>query len=365
MKLESVCLVMTACISPPAQVINLCVKDMDYRKQQYIEAICFYIEKTEVKNIVFCDNSAQPVNEMLCRRAKEKRKNFEWLSFQGDYQKVEELGKGYGEGEILEYVVNNSKLLKKCNYMAKITGRLKLLNINAVLRLLSTSAFHFRSYLHEDNGLFVDTRFFVARIDHFRGELVDVYKKVNDSIGFYYEYAIASRVQEKGIMYRNFPLALNMAGESGSTGYSYHWTWKMLVKKSIPLFAYYFFHLGNPYSANGKSGEELVWGDYVWYKNFMELEGKRIILYGAGSIGKKLYVLCNNRCLIVAWADENYKRIRKVGGEKIIAPALINTYEFDYIVIAVRDEIIVRQVKDYIINMGISSDKVVWGLPIL
>ena len=43
MKLESVCLVMTACISPPAQVINLCVKDMDYRKQQYIEAICFYI----------------------------------------------------------------------------------------------------------------------------------------------------------------------------------------------------------------------------------------------------------------------------------------------------------------------------------
>lgn len=365
MKFENICLVMTGCISPPAQVVKLCVRDKDYREQQYIQAICFYIENTAIKNIVFCDNSAHPLNEMLCKKAREKRKNFEWLSFQGNTKKTEEFGKGYGEGEILEYAINNSKLINNCKYMAKVTGRLRLLNIDNVLRLLFSSPYHFSSFLDKANHLFVDTRFFVVETDCFRDEFLLAYKNVNDSNGYIYEYAIADIIQKERIKYRSFPLALNIAGDSGSSGYSYQWTQKMLLKKTIPLFIYYFLFRRNYCKKKKKLGEELVWGDYVWHSNFRRLEGKKIIIYGAGRIGKNLYMLCKKHCLIVAWVDGNYEKIRRVERIKIMPPAAMDRLEFDYILIAVKDERMMEQIKDNILKIGISANKIVWGMPIL
>lgn len=365
MILENVCLVMTGCISPSAKVKDLCVKDKDYRERQYINAIQFYIQNTAIKNIVFCDNSAQPANEMLYRKARENGKNFEWLSFKGNYEKTEECGKGFGEGEILEYAVNNSKLTSKCKYMAKVTGRLRLLNINAVIKLLSTSPYHFSSYIDEENHLFIDTRFFVIETCRFREDFLDAYKNVNDSRGFFYEYAIAAKIQEKRIIYRDFPLALNIAGDSGSLGYSYHWTRKRLIKKSFPLFIYYFFFKGHLRRENSEMGKELVWGDYVWYHNFRRLEEKKIIIYGAGKIGKRLYELFRKHCAIVAWVDGNYKKIRRQGRVKIMPPEVMDTVVFDYIVIAVKNEDTVKQIKDNIMKMGIPADRIVWKIPIL
>lgn len=365
MRLESICLVMTGCISPSEKVIELCVKDKDYREQQYINAILFYIENTTIKNIVFCDNSVQPVNEMLCRKAREKRKNFEWLSFQGNYEKTEQLGKGYGEGEILEYVLNNSELIYKCKYMAKITGRLRLLNIDTVLRFLFASEYHFSSYFDEGKHLFIDTRFFVAETDRFRDKFLDAYKNVNDRKGIFYEYAIANRIQERGIAFRDFPLALNIVGDSGSSGYSYRWTWKMLIKKSIPLFYYYFFHKGHLCRAESERNEELIWGEYVWHSNFRELEGKKVVLYGAGKIGNKFYELSQNHCIIIAWVDGNYRKIRRQKGVKITSPTVLDTLVFDYIMIAVKNENVVEQIKDNIREMGISDNKIVWRMPVL
>lgn len=62
---------------------------------------------------------------------------------------------------------------------------------------------------------------------------------------------------------------------------------------------------------------------------------RKIIIYGAGLVGKSFYrQMCVNKyCEVVLWADREYESIRTVK-YPVKDPALIQTMEFDYIVIA-------------------------------
>ena len=57
------------------------------------------------------------------------KKEFEWISFQGNTTKTQEKGKGYGEGEIIEYAINHSQLLAKSKMLMKLTGRFYVKNM--------------------------------------------------------------------------------------------------------------------------------------------------------------------------------------------------------------------------------------------
>ncbi len=221
MKYDEVCLVMTACIAPSAQVKALTVRDEKERRKQYLEAARFYIEKTRIQHIVFCDNSDAEEIGLLKKLAKENRKQFEWLRYQGDEKKAKEQGKGYGEGEILTYVLQNSKLLQGCRYMAKVTGRLKVRNMDMVIRLLDGSGNYFNSYVDQRNRFFIDTRFFVVSLRDYESFLKDCYQSVNDSRGFYLENSVARAVRKKRVAYHVFPVALDIEGVSGTSGMEY------------------------------------------------------------------------------------------------------------------------------------------------
>lgn len=53
-------------------------------------------------------------------------------SFQGDVDAVRMKGKGYGEGEILAYLYENSSIMQRSRYYYKITGRLTINNIDKI-----------------------------------------------------------------------------------------------------------------------------------------------------------------------------------------------------------------------------------------
>ena len=93
-----------------------------------------------------------------------------------------------------------------------------------------------------------------------------------------------------------------------------------------------------------------------------ELESKQMVLYGARIYGKDFYkqFIDNKKINIVCWADKNYKNLNNYP-MKIETPENIKNYDFDYIIIAVRDEEIAENIKNELLGFEIPKDKMLWN----
>lgn len=86
----------------------------------------------------------------------------------------------------------------------------------------------------------------------------------------------------------------------------------------------------------------------------------RIIIYGAGNVGKDYYdqIIKTGYCEIVAWVDQAYEQIEKTKNI-ILSPEIIKNVDYDYIVIAIRNIEIKNEVKKYLISMGVQKADIV------
>ena len=129
---SNVAILMTACINPNGME-QTTLQDPKIRKAQYLEAIDYYLNETKY-DIVFCENTGKDIYDEI--RSPEKHIRLEYLTFCGnDYDKRK--GKSYGEAVIIQYAIHNSKKLQNCEYIIKITGRVKILNLNSLAVKLS------------------------------------------------------------------------------------------------------------------------------------------------------------------------------------------------------------------------------------
>lgn len=131
-------LIITGCIKVNDNTPYVAVRDDRLRLDDYISTIKWAIESEVFDKIVFCDNSGYVYDDKEIQDlAKIRFKKFEWLCFQASPDLVNTYGKGYGEGEIIKYVLNNSKIISDSDYFfCKITGRLKVLNIVLIFALV-------------------------------------------------------------------------------------------------------------------------------------------------------------------------------------------------------------------------------------
>ncbi|EOS29453.1 hypothetical protein C807_02839 [Lachnospiraceae bacterium 28-4] len=91
-------------------------------------------------------------------------------------------------------------------------------------------------------------------------------------------------------------------------------------------------------------------------------KGSKIILYGAGKVGKSYneQIRKNEYCNIAAWVDSNaYKE-----NENIISPLEIAGLEYSRVVIAVKDKKIAEQIVNDLMVLGVAKDKIVWEEPV-
>ena len=238
---NKMCLVITGCMCPDKNIPVLAIRGKDERRAQYEESIRFYIENTQIKNIIYCDNSGAVPDGDLVKLAEKNGKRFECLSFIGNSEIAIQKGKGYGEGEIMNFVIENSKIFDGCDYFAKVTGRLKLLNLDTVMRFSKI----YKNYFVFKNNEFVDTRFYMMKKSDFVDCLRNAHNLVSDKNKFYLEHAFAKTLFEKGVSYRSFPVALNIEGISGSTGRKYHSSKYKIFAKSVLMFTrHYVSYLG-------------------------------------------------------------------------------------------------------------------------
>lgn len=123
-------ILLTGCIDPKG-MCNTALQCADIRKTHYLEAIDFYLRETNLK-IVFCENTNTDIFDEITSLKKYER--LEYLTFQGNnYDKNR--GKGCGEARIIKYAIEHSQYIQSVDYIIKITGRVKILNISNLLRI--------------------------------------------------------------------------------------------------------------------------------------------------------------------------------------------------------------------------------------
>lgn len=212
-------LVMTASVSP-ANVKQLCIKDPEIRLGQYCAAIHFYIKCKQIDKIVFCDNSDSLYGfESEQKLARKNNVRLEILKFKLDYKMVEKYGKGYGEGEILKYVMTNSQLLENEDYFYKVTGRLIVKNISLLIRKNHKKEALFNRNLYAYKSL--DTRFWGIKKSDYIQFLMESYNKVHDNKGIYLEMCFKRDLDKANIQYKSFCVYPVINGYSGTLGKKY------------------------------------------------------------------------------------------------------------------------------------------------
>lgn len=92
------------------------------------------------------------------------------------------------------------------------------------------------------------------------------------------------------------------------------------------------------------------------YKRY--LEGKRVVLYGAGNYGKYFYENMAECSDIVAWVDQEYAYLPWICCKKIQPIEDIKDLEFDAIFIAIVNHKIRQEVEANLIQIGVPKEKI-------
>ena len=99
-------ILLTSCVNPNGMPFTA-LSDINVRKQQYLDALRFYVNNTPLP-IVYVDNSNVDIKEYnVISNIVDDR--LELLSFDGNHDK--EHGKGYGELEIIDYAIKHSNII--------------------------------------------------------------------------------------------------------------------------------------------------------------------------------------------------------------------------------------------------------------
>ncbi|MDE7131974.1 MAG: glycosyltransferase [Lachnospiraceae bacterium] len=95
-----------------------------------------------------------------------------------------------------------------------------------------------------------------------------------------------------------------------------------------------------------------------------ELLGKRIVIYGAGNVGKDYYAQLRQyrQCEVVAWADTHYYKYN-YRYSPVISKEEVKKFDFDILVIAVAHKELAETIREQLIEEGIDGAKIIWRMP--
>lgn len=95
------------------------------------------------------------------------------------------------------------------------------------------------------------------------------------------------------------------------------------------------------------------------------LSEKRVILYGAGAVGRDLYRLHKSYkdLEIILWVDQNWEELQKEG-LAVCAVEKIYYASYDYIILAVKEEEAADAIGGSLRRQGISDARILWRKPV-
>ena len=214
-------ILLTSCVNPNGMPFTA-LSDINVRKQQYLDALRFYVNNTPLP-IVYVDNSNVDIKEYnVISNIVDDR--LELLSFDGNHDK--EHGKGYGELEIIDYAIKHSNIINSNTNVSiiKITGRLVIVNIMTILNQLKYNILpSSNSVICSMNSDFsmADSRLLIAPLNFYK-RLIENRMAINDSEGVYLEHVLCSLIKKQNLYaFHTFFSEPQYQGVSGSTNITY------------------------------------------------------------------------------------------------------------------------------------------------
>lgn len=232
---DNFAVLLTATINPK-NISYVKIDDVSERLRDYVKSIIMWILFSNASSIVFCENSNYPLDyNPFYQLAELEKKNLEIITFDGN-EKSATYGKGFGEGIILEYALNNSNILGTVTSFYKITGRLFVKNFNELSKLHEGDLTVFNKT--SPRSKLADTRFFKTEVKFYKEYLIYEYKKVRDHEGTYLEHVFYEKLHGQSIpCFKRYP---RYYGRSGSSGDIYKDTkWKLLTKDILAILSFY------------------------------------------------------------------------------------------------------------------------------
>ena len=213
-------LLITSCINPPNGVPFTALLDPQLRVKLALDGISNWLENTNV-DIIICDGSNFNFSKII--KDKFPASDIECLYFNNNAEKAKNLGKGYGEGEIINFALQNSTKLKISEYFIKCTAKYHVKNFNDCIKhwnnkFLCRADISFGIYTNTAFITFVDTRFFISNKFLYIEKFSQAHLSVDDNNHYYLEHAFKYIVVKEKMMGFIFPTIPKIEGVSGTSG---------------------------------------------------------------------------------------------------------------------------------------------------
>lgn len=213
-------LFLTSTVAPSALAFS---GTIEQRRQEYIQAIKFYLSTTKY-NILVVDNSDYDFSKDFPHESR-----LEALHFTETRPVTK--GKGYAETLLMQYGFEHSKFIQEATQIIKITGRYLIKNINKQLFFCNN-----KKALYVDSSIdfyFAQSYFFIAPKQFFTASLLPRVEEMDDKEGVFLEHLLGKAIKKwrhNGGKYHEFVLPIYIIGHLGGSSKPY----------KAPTFSRYF-----------------------------------------------------------------------------------------------------------------------------
>jgi hypothetical protein len=219
---------------------GVALKDTDARIHYAMESVKQWLRISPELPLVLCDGSEYDFTGLIAQHYPEAK--VECLCFMNDHTMVLEKGRGWGEGEIVRYAIENSQTIRSAGAFAKCTSKLWVSNYLDLMEVWNGSLLLKGVFLHVFSAFqktafdYIDTRFYVVSVATYIQLFVDAHLSIDQHSGHGLEQCfldVVQKQQQRGVLTTRAPV---IEGVGGGIGRAYQNPLKRRLKERLRLW---------------------------------------------------------------------------------------------------------------------------------
>ena len=215
---------------------TVALKSKESRIFHTLESIEKWRQISPNSHFVICDGSDYDFSDLLNKEFPSLK--IESLHFMNNVDLIQKHGKGYGEGEIIRYALDNSIFLREADWFVKCTAKLWVENFNSCI-LQWNKKFVCKAYFANVFSLrrsvleYIDTRFYMVDKDFYLNNFSNAYKNLSLDDGSSIETEFLRVLVDKKLDHCMFRVPPIISGVGGGSGKYYNSSTLRKIKESL------------------------------------------------------------------------------------------------------------------------------------